>query len=268
MTDRQLLLLQDFGAHALFCTPSYALTMAERAAQLGVDLRALPLRVGCFGAEPWTEKMRDDIEARMGIRAHEAYGLTEMMGPGVAFSCEARTLHLNEDHCYPEIVDPAALEPLPLGARGELVLTALQRHAMPLLRYRTRDITRLSREACACGRTLVAMDKVLGRSDDMLIISGVNVFPSQVEALVFEVEGLEPLYLIRVTKRGYLDHLTVEVEARPAVRARGDAAVAALARALEQRCRSTIGIGVDARVMTAGTIARSEGKARRVVDER
>lgn len=268
MTERQILLLEDLGVHALFCTPSYALTIAERAEQLGVDLRALPLRVGCFGAEPWTVPMRADIEARLGIVAHEAYGLTEMMGPGVAFSCEARRLHLNEDHCYPEIVDPETLEPRPTGARGELVLTALQRRAMPLLRFRTRDITRLDRERCACGRTLVAMDKILGRSDDMLIISGVNVFPSQIEALVLEVDGLEPLYQIRVTKRGYLDHLTVEVEARAAVYGAGDEAVSRLGRALEHRVRSLVGIGIEARVMPAGAIARSEGKARRVIDER
>jgi phenylacetate-CoA ligase len=268
LTERQLLLLQDFGVHALFCTPSYALTIAERAGQLGIDLRALPLRVGCFGAEPWTEKMRDDIEARMGIVAHEAYGLTEMMGPGVAFSCEARGLHINEDHCYPEIVDPATLEPVPPGERGELVFTALQRRAMPLLRYRTRDITRLRREPCACGRTLVSMDKILGRSDDMLIISGVNVFPSQVEALIFEVDGFQPLYQIRVTKEGYLDRLAVEVEARPDVYASGDEAVAQRGRALEHHCRSIMGLGVEVRVLAAGAIARSEGKARRVIDER
>jgi phenylacetate-CoA ligase len=268
MTERQILLLRDFGVHALFCTPSYALTIAERAEQLGVDLRRLPLRVGCFGAEPWTVPMRADIEARLGILAHEAYGLTEMMGPGVAFSCEARSLHLNEDHCYPEIVDPVTLEPLPPGARGELVLTALQRRAMPLLRYRTRDITRLRREPCDCGRTLVTMDKVLGRSDDMLIISGVNVFPSQIEALLLEIDGLEPLYQIRVTKQGYLDRLTVEVEARPVVYAAGDEAVAHVRRVLEHHVRSVVGIGIEVHVVAAGAIARSEGKARRVIDER
>jgi phenylacetate-CoA ligase len=191
-----------------------------------------------------------------------------MMGPGVAFSCEARRLHLNEDHCYPEIVDPDTLEPLPPGARGELVLTALQRRAMPLLRYRTRDITRLHREPCACGRTLVAMDKILGRSDDMLIISGVNVFPSQLEALLLEVDGLEPLYQIRVSKQGYLDRLTVEVEARPVVYAAGDEAVGRLGRALEHHVRSVVGIGIEVRVVATGAIARSEGKARRVIDER
>ncbi|NTU60686.1 MAG: phenylacetate--CoA ligase, partial [Deltaproteobacteria bacterium] len=167
MTERQIMLLQDFGTTVLFCTPTYALTIIEKAEQMGVDLKKTKLRMGSFGAEPWTVEMRKEIEERSGIRAHEAYGLTEMMGPGVGFSCEQYRLHLNEDHCYPEIVDPSTLEPLPLGEKGELVFTAIQRRAMPLLRYRTRDITSLRRVECECGRTLVVMDKILGRSDDM-----------------------------------------------------------------------------------------------------
>ena len=268
MTDRQIMLMQDFETTGLFCTPTYALTIAERAEQLGVDLRKLPLRVGVFGAEPWTVEMRADIEARMGIHAHEAYGLTEMMGPGVGFSCEAYRIHLNEDHVYPEIVDPATLEPVPLGTKGELVFTALQRRAMPLLRYRTRDITSLKRTVCSCGRTLVTMDKILGRSDDMLIISGVNVFPSQIESLLLEVDGFEPLYQIRVSKKGYLDRLKVEVEGKPALYAGGPSSIAKAAKELERRIHNVIGISVPVEVVPQGSIARSEGKAKRVIDER
>jgi phenylacetate-CoA ligase len=268
MTERQIMLMQDFGSTALFSTPTYALTIAEKAEQMGVDLRKTSLRVGSFGAEPWTVKMREEIEERMGIVAHEAYGLTEMMGPGVGFSCEARRLHLNEDHAYPEIVDPSTLEPLPLGEKGELIFTALRRRAMPLLRYRTRDITSLHRETCECGRTLVTMEKILGRSDDMLIISGVNVFPSQVEAVVMEFAELEPHYQIRVTKRGYLDTIKVEAEAKPEVYGGGKEALTALAKRVSARIQGVIGINAPVEIVALGSIARSEGKAKRVIDER
>lgn len=268
MTERQVMLMNDFGSTALFCTPTYALTIAEKAEQMGIDVRALPLRVGSLGAEPWTVKMREEIEQRLGIQAHEAYGLTEMMGPGVGFSCEAYRLHLNEDHVHPEIVDPSTLEPLPLGEKGELIFTALQRRAMPLLRYRTRDITSLHREPCECGRTLVVMDKILGRSDDMLIISGVNVFPSQIEALVMEFEEMEPLYQIRVFKKGHLDAMKVEAEAKPEVYARGKEALAELGGKISARIHGVIGINAPVEILPLGSIARSEGKAKRVIDER
>jgi len=268
MTERQIMLMQDFGSTVLFSTPTYALTIAEKAEQMGVDLRKTSLRVGSFGAEPWTVKMREEIEERMGIVAHEAYGLTEMMGPGVGFSCEARRLHLNEDHAYPEIVDPSTLEPLPLGEKGELIFTALQRRAMPLLRYRTRDITSLRRETCECGRTLVTMEKILGRSDDMLIISGVNVFPSQVEAVIMEFAELEPHYQIRVTKRGYLDTIKVEAEAKPEVYGGGAEALATLGKKVSARIQGVIGINAPVEIVPLGSIARSEGKAKRVIDER
>jgi phenylacetate-CoA ligase len=260
--------MQDFGTTVLFCTPTYALTIAERAEQMGVDLHALPLRVGSFGAEPWTVEMRKEIEERMGIAACEAYGLTEMMGPGVGFSCDENRLHLNEDHVYPEIVDPATLEPLPLGEKGELVLTALQRRAMPLLRYRTRDITSLRRGECACGRTLVTMEKILGRSDDMLIISGVNVFPSQIEALIMEFGEMEPLYQIRVFKKGYLDAMTVEAEAKLEVYGRGPKAIEELGERISAHIHGVIGLRVPVEIVPIGTVARSEGKAQRVIDER
>ncbi len=268
LTERQIMLMKDFGSTVLFSTPTYALTIAEKADQMGVDLRELPVRVGSFGAEPWTVKMRDEIEARMGITAHEAYGLTEMMGPGVGFSCEARRLHLNEDHCYPEIVDPSTLEPLPLGSKGELIFTALQRRAMPLLRYRTRDITSLHRESCECGRTLVTMEKILGRSDDMLIISGVNVFPSQIEAVIMNFPEVEPIYQIRVFKKGYLDSIKVELEAKPEVYSQGKEALGALGKRVSSRIHDVVGINAPVEVVPLGTIARSEGKAKRVIDER
>ncbi|GAB4262435.1 MAG: phenylacetate--CoA ligase [Deferrisomatales bacterium] len=268
MTERQVMLMQDFGSTALFCTPTYALTIAEKAEQMGVDLRQLPLRVGSFGAEPWTHEMRKEIEERMGIQAHEAYGLTEMMGPGVGFSCEAYRLHLNEDHAYPEIVDPSTLEPVPLGEKGELVFTALQRRAMPLLRYRTRDITSLQRVECECGRTLVVMEKILGRSDDMLIISGVNVFPSQIEALIMEFEEMEPLYQLRVFKKGHLDALKIEAEAKPDVYNQGPKALEELGRKIAARIQGVVGINAPVEIVPMGSIARSEGKAKRVIDER
>lgn len=268
MTERQIILMKDFGSTVLFCTPSYALTIAEKADEMGIDIKELPLKVGSFGAEPWTVEMRKEIEQRMNIAAHEAYGLTEMMGPGVGFSCEGYKIHLNEDHTYPEIVDPETLKPLPLGEKGELVFTAIQRRAMPLLRYRTRDITSLRRVECECGRTLVVMDKILGRSDDMLIISGVNVFPSQVEALLMEVEGLQPHYQLRVKKKGYLDQLSVEVEASADAYNAGKATLDGLAEGLSAKIFSTIGIRVPVQIVALGEIPRSEGKAKRVIDER
>ncbi len=268
MTERQIMLMQDFGTTVLFSTPSYALTIVEKAEKIGVDLRKLPVRIGCFGAEPWTVEMRKEIEERMGIAAHEAYGLTEMMGPGVGFSCEAYRLHLNEDHVYPEIVDPTTLEPVPLGEKGELVFTALQRRAMPLLRYRTRDITSLRRVECECGRSLVVMDKILGRSDDMLIISGVNVFPSQIESIIMEFDEAEPQYQLRVFKKGHLDAMKVELEAKPEVYGRGADAVQDLARRIAARIQGVVGINAPVEVLPMGTIDRSEGKAKRVIDER
>ncbi|PLX45007.1 MAG: phenylacetate--CoA ligase [Deltaproteobacteria bacterium] len=268
MTDRQIMLMQDLGTKALFATPSYTLTIAERAEKMGVDLRALPLEIASCGAEPWTLEMKADIELRMGIDAHEAYGLTEMMGPGVAFSCSEGKLHINEDHILPEIVDPDTLEQLPVGEQGELVFTAIQRRAMPLLRYRTRDITRLVREECACGRTLITMEKILGRSDDMLIISGVNIFPSQIESVILDMGDYEPLYQLRVTKKGYLDKIKVEVEAKREFYEGGADALAMMAGKLKAKLNSVIGIGMDIEILPIGTIPRSEGKAKRVFDER
>jgi len=269
LTERQITLMKDFGPTVLFATPSYALTIAERAEEMGVDIRKLPLRVGVFGAEPWTTGMRDEIEDRMAIKAHEAYGLTEIGGPGVGFDCVAQDgIHLNEDHFLAEIVDPQTFEPLPLGEKGELIFTSLQRQAMPMIRYRTKDITRLRREKCECGRSFVKMDKIFGRSDDMLIISGVNVFPSQIESLLLEIVEVEPQYRLVVRKKGYLDQLTVQVEGKKEVYDAGPDRRAEVQGKIRAHIKGMMGIGVDVELVEPKFIARSEGKALRVIDER
>jgi phenylacetate-CoA ligase len=269
LTERQIMLMKDFGSTALACTPSYALTIAERAEELKVDVRQLPLRIGLFGAEPWTVAMREEIERRMGINAMENYGLTELCGPGVAFDCEAQDgLHINEDHFLAEIVDPGTFEPLPLGEKGELIFTSLQRRAMPMLRYRTKDITRFRRETCVCGRTFLKMDKLSGRTDDMLIISGVNVFPSQIEALLLEIPEVEPQYRLLVRKKGYLDHLVVQVEGKKEVYEAGAEKRLEIESKVSGHIKGMMGVGVEVNIVEPKFIARSEGKALRVVDER
>ena len=269
MTERQVMIMQDFGSTVLFATPTYALTIAERAEEMCVKVRDLPLRVGVFGAEPWTVEMRKEIEQRMGIKAQEAYGLTEFGGPGTAFDClEQNGLHINEDHFIVEIIDPVTTEVLPLGAKGEMVITAIQREAMPLIRYRTRDITTLRREKCSCGRTLLKMNKIFGRSDDMLIIGGVNVFPSQIESLLLDVKEVEPQYVIYVRKKGYLDQLHLDVEARKETYDAGPQKIAEVEKMMEAKIRGTMGIGIKIRLVSPKAITRSEGKAKRVIDER
>ncbi len=269
LTERQITLMKDFGATALFCTPSYALTIAERAQEMKINISDLPVRVGVFGAEPWTVPMRQEIEERMGIKAHEAFGLTELCGPGVSFDCEVQDgLHINEDHFLAEIVDPVTLEPLPIGEKGELIFTSLQRRAMPMIRYRTKDISRLRREECACGRTLIKMDKIYGRSDDMLIISGVNVFPSQIEALLLDIDEVEPQYRIVVRKKGYLDQLTVQVEGKKEVYEAGPEKKFEIEGKIAGHIKGMMGISVAVELVDRKFIARSEGKALRVVDER
>lgn len=269
-TERQITIMQDFGTTVLCCTPSYALTIAEKGYQMGVNFKNLRLRIGIFGAEPWTREMRKEIEERLDIKAYEAYGLTELMGPGVAFDCQAQDgfLHVNEDHVLAEIIDPVTGEVLPDGTKGELVFTAIRRRAMPLLRYRTRDITLLKRGKCECGRTLIKMEKVYGRSDDMLIISGVNVFPSQIESLLLDQKGIEPQYVIIVRKKGYLDTLEVNVEAKPEIYQAGAGKIKEVEQSIEAHMRGLMGIGIKIRLVSPGTIARSEGKAKRVIDER
>jgi phenylacetate-CoA ligase len=269
LTERQIVLMQDFKTTALMSTPSYALTIAERAEEMGINFKALPLRVGVFGAEPWTVAMRREIEDRMGIKAMEAFGLTELGGPGVSFDCENQDgLHINEDHFLAEIVDPETFEPLPLGEKGELLLTSIQRRAMPMLRYRTKDITRLTREPCSCGRTLIKMDKVYGRTDDMLIISGVNVFPSQIESLLLEFEEVEPQYVLVVRKKGYLDHLTVRVEAKREIYQAGPEKEAEIEAKIAKHLKGMLGLSIRVRLVEPKLIARSEGKAKRIIDER
>jgi phenylacetate-CoA ligase len=269
MTERQITIMQDFKTDALFCTPSYALTIAERAEEMNVDIKKLPLRVGVFGAEPWTVGMRQEIEERMGIKAMEAYGLTELGGPGVAYdAADQNGLYINEDHFLAEVVDPQSLDPLPEGEKGELIFTSLQRRAMAMIRYRTKDITRLWREPGYEGRTFIRMDKIYGRSDDMLIISGVNVFPSQIEALLLEVEEVEPQYRLVVSKKGYLDHLSVQVEGKKEVYDAGEARRHEIEGKIAAHIKGMMGIGVDVELVDLKSIARSEGKALRVIDER
>ena len=269
VTERQITLLKDFGTNAIFCTPSYALTIAERAEEIKVDIKSLPLRVGIFGAEPWTAQMRQEIEERMGIKAQEAYGLTELCGPGVSFDAEDQNgLYINEDYFLAEIVDPQTLEPLPLGEKGELVFTSLQRRAMPMIRYRTKDITRLWREPGAEGRTFIRMDKVTGRSDDMLIISGVNVFPSQIEAFLLEIEEVEPQYRLVVRKKGYLDQLVIQVEGKTEIYEAGPDRRHEVEGKIRAHFKGMMGIGIEVDLVEPKFIARSEGKALRVIDER
>jgi phenylacetate-CoA ligase len=266
-TERQVALLHDFGAHVLCATPSYALNIAEVAAGMGVDLSTSPLRLGIFGAEPWSDAMRRDLERRLGIRAIDLYGLSEIMGPGVACECHVAQsgLHGWEDHFLFEIIDPGTLQPLPPGKSGELVITTLTKEALPLIRYRTRDITRLSDEPCACGRTHVRIMRVAGRNDDMLIIRGVNVYPSQVEAVLVGLPGLAPHYQIVLTREGALDAMTVEVEPEGLM---AEPERAAKAAEIAHHIKSMIGVTCSVAVRSPGDIPRSQGKAVRVRDLR
>ncbi|MBI4275752.1 MAG: phenylacetate--CoA ligase [Rhizobiales bacterium] len=268
-TERQVALLQDFGAQVLCATPSYALNIAEVAAGMGVDVRGLPLRTGIFGAEPWSEAMRTDIQQRMGIKAVDIYGLSEILGPGVASECHVAQhgLHGWEDHFLFEIVDPETFEPKPMGEAGELVITTLSKEALPMIRYRTRDITTLSDEPCACGRTHMRIMRVTGRNDDMLIIRGVNVYPSQVEAVLVGFPGLSPHYQIMLTREGALDHMTVEVEAMPEFTG-SEADHKNKASEVRHHIKSLVGVTCDVDIKMPGEIPRSQGKAVRVKDMR
>jgi len=266
-TERQVMLMRDFGAAVLCATPSYALNIAEVATGMGIA--DLPLRYGAFGAEPWSEPMRRDLEARLGIKAVDIYGLSEILGPGVAAECHVAQngLHGWEDHFLFEIVDPETLKPLPTGHAGELVITTLTKEALPMVRYRTRDITRLSDEPCACGRTHVRIMRVTGRNDDMLIIRGVNVYPSQIEAALVGCPGLAPHYQIVLTRDGPLDAMTVEVERTPDAPADATAC-ASLAGDVQHRLKSMIGVTCAVLVKAPGEMPRSQGKAVRVKDTR
>lgn len=268
-TDRQIMVMKDFGVTVICSTPSYFLHMIDRAAELGVDLRELPVRAGIFGAEPWTESMRKRIENLTGIRAFDIYGLSEIIGPGVGVECPAQQgLHLFEDHFYPEIIDPETGEPMPEGEEGELVLTTLTKQAMPMIRYRTRDITAILPGRCPCGRTLRRIRRIGRRSDDMLIIRGVNVFPSQVEAALLEVEGTLPHYQIILTRQHGLDQMEVQVEVTPEVFSDKIGALEELNAKLVRALDHVLGIRVDVTLVEPQSIQRSEGKAKRVIDRR
>jgi len=268
-TERQVTLLNDFGAHVLCATPSYALNIAEVAAGMGIDLRKSQLRIGVFGAEPWSDSVRRELEERLGIKAVDVYGLSEILGPGVACECHVAQagLHGWEDHFLFEIVDPQTLQPLPRGEPGELVITTLTKTAMPMVRYRTRDITHLNDEPCACGRSHVRIMRVSGRDDDMMIIRGVNVFPSQVEAVLVGFPGLAPHYQIVLSREGALDTMTVEVEMSPQARL-PDAERARKADEVSHHIKALIGVTCKVTVKSPGEVPRSQGKAVRVKDER
>jgi len=272
LTERQLMLMEDFGATVLSCTPSYSIVLAEEAEAAGIDFKKrMKLRVGIFGAEPWTNEMRQTIEERLGLVSFDIYGLTEIIGPGVSVECEHHNgLHIFEDHFLPEIIDPDTGASLPYGEEGELVFTTLTKEAMPVIRYRTRDLTILHAEKCECGRTLVRMEKIRGRTDDMLIIRGVNVFPSLVESTLLSVDGLEPYYQIVVDRpKDQLDKLEVLVEARKSYFEPVDMqALDELRKRAEHTLSSGLGVGVEVKLMGPHTIERSIGKAKRVVDKR
>jgi phenylacetate-CoA ligase len=268
-TERQVMIMQDFGVTAASCTPSYFLHIIDKAQELGVDLRQLPIRVGIFGAEPWTEEMRKAIEANSGIRAYDIYGLTEIIGPGVAAECHCQNgLHVFEDHFYPEIINSDTLEPLPDGEYGELVFTTLSKRAMPLVRYRTRDITKIFTEKCPCGRTIRRIERISHRSDDMFIIRGVNVFPSQIETALLAMEGVLPHYRITLTKVNGLDEVEVEVELMQEQFSDTIRSLESLQHDIRHRIEGMIGIRVKLTLVQQGTIPRSEGKAKRVFDKR
>ncbi len=268
-TDRQVMLLRDFKVNAICATPSYFLHLIERAVELGIDLRELPLRAGVFGAEPWTPAMRQRIETDAGIKAFDIYGLSEIIGPGVAAECSAQSgLHVFEDHFYPEIIDPGTGAVLPDGEEGELVLTTLSKRAMPMIRYRTRDITRLVTEPCACGRTLRRMQRVGRRSDDMMIIHGINVFPSQIEAALLAVEGALPHYRIVLRREHGLDQIHVEIEVSPEFFSDRIGAMEDLRRRIAHSIHNVTGLNVTVRLAEPHSLPRSEGKAKRVWDER
>ena len=269
-TRRQAYLLRDFGATALCCTPSYALHLWEAGQEVGIDFRDLPLRTGVFGAEPWTEEMRQDIEQKMGINALNIYGLSEVMGPGVAMEClESKCgMHLWEDHFLPEIIDPVSGEILPEGSTGELVITPLTKQGIPLVRYRTRDITSLNYTPCSCGRTHVRMNRITGRSDDMLIIRGVNVFPSQIESLLLEVQGVSPHYQLILTRENNLDYVEVQVELDGAMFSDAIKDLQQREQRIQKGIKEFLGVTTKVRLVEPHSIPRSEGKAVRVIDRR
>lgn len=269
-TERQLQFMTDLGSTILCCTPSYAAYLAETVGEQGIRDK-IKLKAGIFGAEAWSENMRRDIENKLGLKAYDIYGLTEISGPGVAFECEEQSgMHVNEDHFIPEIIDPETEEVLPDGEKGELVFTSITKEAFPLIRYRTRDICVLSRKKCSCGRTLIKMAKPMGRSDDMLIIRGVNVFPSQIEEVLIEVGGgnITPNYLITIDRVNNTDTFDLDVEMSEQLFSDDVKSIAKVENAIKEKLRSILGLGVNVHLVNPKTITRSEGKAKRVIDNR
>ncbi len=268
-TKKQIQLMQDFGTSVIACTPSYALYLSEIMREMQVEPESLNLRVGIFGAEPWSENMRREIEAKLKLKALDIYGLSEIVGPGVSCECShQKGLHINEDHFVPEIIDPDTLEPLPAGELGELVFSTITKEGIPVLRYRTHDLTRLNYEKCTCGRTLVRMDKCTGRTDDMLIIRGVNVFPSQIENVLLEMSETEPHYLLIVERDGSLDVLKLLVEVQEQFFSDEIRELERLRRKITANIQSTLGVSVEVKLVEPKTIERTAGKARRVIDNR
>ncbi len=270
-TQKQLMLMRDFKSSIFTCTPSYALYMAEQANEMGIDPTALHVKAGCFGAEPWSENMRKEIEKAWNIKAYDIYGLTEITGPGVAFECETQYgMHFNEDLWFPEIIDPATGAVLPDGEKGELVITTLTKEGTPLIRYRTRDITFIIRERCGCGRTLRRIHRLFGRTDDLLIIRGVNVFPSQIEHALIEIQGVDPNYLIIVDRSAqtHLDEAELHVEVNPEGFSDETKDMEALRNKIESIMKSKLGINLKVKLVEPKSIERSTGKAKRVIDKR
>ena len=269
-TKKQIMILQDFGPTAISCTPSYALYLAEKGEEMGIDMKSLKLRVGILGAEPWSEKMRQEIETRLNITALDIYGASELMGPGVAMECaEGRSgLHVFEDHFIVETIDPETGEVVPDGEEGELVFTTLTKEAFPLIRYRTRDISRLMKEPCRCGRTLARIARISGRSDDMLIIRGVNVYPSQIENVLLEIEGLEPHYELFVERKGTLDTLEIRVEVSESAFSDEVRTLQKLERRITKDVKDYLGVSAAVKLVEPNSLQRFEGKSQRVIDKR
>ncbi|HJV66407.1 MAG TPA: phenylacetate--CoA ligase [Geomonas sp.] len=268
-TEKQIMIMQDYRTTALVSTPSYAVTIAERMEKMGIDPKSLLLKVGLFGGEPWSESMRREIETRLGISATDNYGLSEVIGPGVAGECQCKCgMHISEDSFIAEIIDPDTGETLPRGSVGELVLTSLTKEAFPMVRYRTRDITSLDYSTCDCGRTTVRMKKTMGRSDDMLIIKGVNVYPSQIEDVLFAVEGCQPHYQLVVDRKGALDTLEIRIEVTENIFFDEMKMQKAFLDSIERKIDSVLGVGAVVKLVEPNSIPRAEGKASRVIDKR
>lgn len=268
-TEKHIRLIRDLNITGIACTPSYALYLAETLDKMGISKDEIGLKIGAFGAEPWTENMRKEIEERLGLKGYNIYGLSEIMGPGVSYECQEQNgSHINEDHFYPEIINPDTLEQLPNGQQGELVFTTLTKEGMPLLRYRTKDLCTLMEGECPCGRTSVRMSRIVGRSDDMLIIRGINVFPSQVESVILDMQEFEPQYLLIVDRVNNLDTLQVQVEVRKDFFSDDIGSMLAMKKKLSDKLKSVLSISADVRLMEPGSIERTQGKGKHVIDNR